>query len=201
MFRFGLENEKGEQKMQKIVSLLVILGMAVTAVAIPNIAEAALTDEFNITITISYFEITLKNSDGSAVFLDWPLGAQAVDYTKTMVVGADGTHGVLLSQSIQAHVGNSAAYKLQGSAANSTHWAVGAATVSDVFMVEMIGKSGTADASMTSATKLANAAADIFGATGAASTDIYLFCRYTAPSATTSGIEQSTTIEITIAAQ
>ena len=79
MFRFGLENEKGEQKMQKIVSLLVILGMAVTAVAIPNIAEAALTDEFNITITISYFEITLKNSDGSAVFLDWPLGAQAVD--------------------------------------------------------------------------------------------------------------------------
>jgi len=187
--------------MQKIISLLVILGMAVTAVAIPNIAEAALTDEFNITITISYFEITLRNSNNTAVFDDWPLGARAVDYSKTLVIGATGVTGTVDSESICVEVGNSAAYKLQGSAANSTHWAVGAATASDVFMVEMIGKADTTSADMSGATKLANAAADITTGTGAAATDIYLFCKYTAPSATTSGVAQSTTIEITIAAQ
>ena len=58
MFRFGQKNEKGEQKMQKmqkIIGLLLILGMAVTAIAIPNIAEAA-DDAFTITVTISYLE-------------------------------------------------------------------------------------------------------------------------------------------------
>ena len=51
--------------MRKILSLLVIVGMAAIIMAIPNIAEAATTDTFNITVTISYLEITLKDSTAS----------------------------------------------------------------------------------------------------------------------------------------
>jgi len=183
--------------MQKIISLLLILGMAVTAVAIPNIAEAATTDTFTITVTISYLEIALRNIADAADFTTWDLATKAVN-TVTTMADADG---------ILVKVGNSSAYKLTGEITTGCDWTAGASdtTSADTYLLAMQGASAaTCPGDMTvagAATAMIEASAtDIANATGAAATNSWLYCSHKTPLTTTFGTLQTITVTITIVA-
>ena len=208
MFRFGqkngLEKEKGEQKMQKIIGLLLILGMAVTAVAIPNIAEAALTGDFTITVTISYLEISMKMSDGSGSYTAWALGGVTTSDTTTMETGTDGT----AVQGIFIDVGESSAFKLSGQITNDSAAWTGGTSDTPAPNVYLLAMQGAATAVVPVDMTVAGAATaivlatdtEIANATGALGVDIFLYGAFTTPETTTTGAEQSITVTITIAA-
>jgi len=180
--------------MQKIISLLLILGMAVTAVAIPNIAEADTTDTFTITVTISFLTITLTDHSGSGAYGAWALEAMLVEGTKTMIKGTD---------EIYIEVGESSAYKLSGKVTGETDWAANATIAADKYVLKLMGATEAADAPAVaeSGTIMNNATSVLIGgATGLLGVDIRLYGHFMAPLTTTTGAEQTMTVTITIAA-
>ena len=183
--------------MQKIIGLLLILGMAVTAVAIPNITEAAESDTFTITVTVSYLEIALRNIADAADFTTWDLATKAVNTITTM----ESAEGILVE------VGNSSAYKLTGQITGACDWTAGDSdtTSADTYLLAMQGAATAAcPEDMTvagDATAIViTTPADITNATGAAATGIFLYGAFTTPKTTTSGKLQTITVTIAIAA-
>ena len=183
--------------MQKIIGLLLILGMAVTAVAIPNITEAAESDTFTITVTVSYLEIALRNIADDADFTTWDLATKAVNTITTM----ESAEGILVE------VGNSSAYKLTGQITGACDWTAGDSdtTSADTYLLAMQGAASAAcPEDMTVAGDataiLATPAADIANATGAATANSWLYCSYKTPLTTTFGSLQTITVTIAIVA-
>ena len=181
--------------MQKIIGLLLILGMAVTAVAIPNIAEAV-DDTFDITVTISFLTITLRDSGDSEAYGTWALGAMSLEGTKTMVKTTD---------EIYVDVGESSAYTLSGKVTSETDWAANATIGTDLYVLKLMGAAEAAAAPevATSGTVMetsGGSAQAISGGTGALGVDIRLYAHFMAPDETTTGAEQTMTVTITIEA-
>jgi len=184
---------------RKIIGLLLILGMAVTAMAIPNIAEAD-DDTFTITVTCGFVELTLKLADDSAAYTSWPIGTVATSATPAMIGGT----GTEANKCILANVGTSSSAatlsaQITGAA---TNWTDHATTIGeDVYVLKMDSDPGYTLPATWTDTIVSASDTNLTNATGiAAGTDSYLFCQFLAPSSTTTGSQQTITITITITA-
>ena len=185
--------------MRKIIGLLLILGMAVTAMAIPNIAEAD-DDTFTITVTCGFVELTLKLSNGTGDYSSWPIGTVATSATPAMIGGATGA----ANTSILADVGTSSSAatlsaQITGAA---TNWTDHATTIGeDVYVLKMDSAQISTLVNTWTDTIVSASDKDLTGATAvAAGDDSFLFCKFLAPSSTTTGSQQTITITITITA-
>ena len=185
-----------------------MLGMVVLSIAVTKSVDAATTDTFNITITIGYLEITLKDSTAGGAggaYPDWAMGAKAVNTAYAMVSGATGAMG----EGIYVEVGLSSAYTLTAQittpAATWTNTAgTDDTTASNQYLLTSRGAATAVCPVMTiagGASKvIAASATQIVDVAGTAATDTYLYFGFKTPTATTTGVEQSITVTVAIVA-
>jgi len=151
-------------------------------------AEAA-ADTFTITVTCNFIEVNLRNTVDDADYGTWAVGSLATSGTDTMT-DTEGVRAVRGTSSqnttLQSHVSGEA-----------TDWTIGGTISSDVYKLEVEGTSAAAAPAMAGTNVLTTTTQTITTATNLTA-DWYLYYKFTAPSATTTGDQQSITVTVTV---
>ena len=175
--------------MKKLLSILLILGM-VSWLWVTT-AYAATTDTFQITVTCNFLSINLRVYDDSGDYTTWAVGQKAENTATTMTEA----QGILVDNTSNASTDLSAWVSTQAAA-----WTNAASAGADQYKLEMkcfAATQTTPDLSTgtTVITSTGTPGEDI--KTGlAATTDQFAYCKFTTPTSTTSGAQQTITVTI-----
>ena len=175
--------------MKKLLCILLILGM-VSWLGV-NTAQAATTDTFQITVTCNFISINLRNTGDTADYTTWAIGQKA-ENTATTMAQAD---GILVVNTANAATDLSAWVSTE-----AANWTKAASAGTDQYKLEMkcfdatqtTPDLSTGTFTITSAATPGN---DIKTSL-AATTNQWAYVKFTTPTSTTSGSQQTITVTI-----
>jgi len=178
--------------MKKLICILLILGMVSWLWV--NTAQAATTDTFQITVTCNFLAIVLKDYTGTTDYTTWAIGQQAENTPTTMTQ----TEGIMVDNTSNVATDLSAWVSEQ-----ATNWTNGASAAENVYKLEMqcFSSSQTnpnldTPVTITATTEgSANEIKDNLSAT----TDQWSYAKFTTPTSTASGSQQTITVTIKVA--
>jgi hypothetical protein len=151
-------------------------------------AVAATSDTFTITVTCNFLDIVLKDHDG-ADYVTWAVGQQATSAAVTM------TH----AQGIQVVNTSNASTDISAWVTTTGAWTPDTAAGADKYVLEL-ESFGTVQEPVTMGTPTKITATSSTGTefkTGlGATTDQFVYGRFTVPSSTTTGAQQTITVTI-----
>lgn len=174
--------------MKKLLCKLLILGM-VFWLGVGS-AQAVTTDNFSITVTCSYLSINLRNYTDTADYSTWAIGTVAENTPSTMTEA----QGILLDNNANASTNISAYVSSQGA-----DWTVDSAAGADKYKLELKSFDATQGSpDLSSGTTVLNASnpGPTIKSGLAASTNQFIYCKFTTPTSTTSGNQQTITVTV-----
>jgi len=178
--------------MKKLLCILLILGMVSWLWV--NTAQAATTDTFQITVTCNFLAINLRNTGDSADYTTWAMGQKAENTPTTMTQ----SEGIKVVNTSNVSTDLSAWVSVPAAA-----WTNAAAAGANQYKLEMkcfAATQGSPDLSSgtTVITSTSTPGEDIKAGL-AATTDQWAYGKFTTPTSTTSGAEQTITVTILVA--
>jgi hypothetical protein len=175
--------------MKKLLCTLLILGI-VSLLGI-NTAQAATTDTFQITITCNFISINLRNTGDTADYTTWAVGQKA-ENTATTMIQADGIKVV--------NTANAATDLSAWVSTQAANWTNQSAAGTDQYKLEMKcfdATQATPDLSTGTATITSTSTpGEDIKAGLAATTNQWAYVKFTTPTSTTSGSQQTITVTI-----
>jgi hypothetical protein len=154
-------------------------------------AVAASSDTFTITVTCRFLDIVLKTYDGGTDYTTWAIGAKN-EGTATTMTEAQGIKLVNTS-----NVATNITAYVSGQAGS---WTNAAAAGPNQYLLELKAYDATeATPDLGSGTTAVTSTAgpgESVKASLAATTDQWVYCKFTTPASTTSGAQQSITVTI-----
>jgi len=175
--------------MKKLLSILLILGMVSWLWV--NTAQAGTTDTFQITVTCNFLSINLRNTGDTADYTTWAIGQKA-ESTATTMIQAD---GIKVINTSNAATDLSAWVSTQAAA-----WTNQSAAGADQYKLEMkcfAATQASPDLSTGAFTiTTTSTPGDDIKTSLAATTDQWAYVKFTTPTSTTSGSEQTITVTI-----
>lgn len=171
-----------------VVLILVLMGVSQTS-------EAQVTDTFTITVTVNLLAINLTDQT-TGDYGAWAIGQVAAGVATTMDSngGSGGDDAVHVVNTSNVTVDLTCRVSNQGAA-----WTVGGTAASEIFKLEAEAYDTWEAASyptFTGALVVLTTVAQDIKATLASTTDQYVYFRFTAPTATVAGAQQTITVEI-----
>lgn len=159
------------------------------------------TDNFNITVTVEFFEVILWKADSTTDYTTWPLGVMAVSDSATMTTGSTGNH-VLVDNNCNTTVNfsiyvNNPAPPSCGIGTPTT-WTAGAAPGANTYWLRA-NDSDISNVPATWVTITATSAPGDVYLSGVASGNHRLYCRFKPPSSVSDGCQH--TIQVYVVAQ
>ena len=186
--------------MKKALSMIMVLAILATA-GFAGTAQAGTSDTFDITITVNYLEMSLKDRAGLD-YSAWAIGQVSTSSANVMAsnAGAEGDEGIMVDN------GSNVAVDVECYVSNTGGtWVLGGAIGDDQFKVEAKSfdawQAGTAP-DMTDAVTITQTGSpgNDLAASVPVNTDKYLYYRFTAPVTTTSGAEQTIQMSVEVSA-
>jgi hypothetical protein len=154
-------------------------------------AVAATSDTFQITVTCNFISINLRDNGDTTDYTTWAIGQQATSAAVTMAQ-AD---GILVDNTSNVATNLSAWISTP-----ATNWAAASSAGADEYKLELKSfdateatpdlSSGTTTITATSST------GDVFKSSLDATTDQWVYGKFTVPTSTTSGAQQTITVTI-----
>jgi hypothetical protein len=175
--------------MKKLLCTLIILGMVFWLGV--STAQAALTDTFQITVTCNFISINLRNYNDTGDYTTWAVGLQAENTPTTMTQ----TEGIMVDNTANIATDLSAWVSTQ-----AADWDNAASAGTDEYKLEMkcfASSQPSPDLSSGTFTITSTATPGNDIKTGlAATTDQWAYAKFTTPTSTTSGAQQTITVTI-----
>lgn len=175
MLRFG----------RTLVAIMLLCGIMAGSVA------AATSDTFQITVTCDFIGIALRTYDDGDDYATWAIGQKGVGEAATMTEA----EGIMVVNTANIDTNLSAWISTEAGA-----WTVGGAAGADTYKLELkaFGSSQvTPDLSAdTTAITATSSTGDLFKATLAGSTDQWVYGKFTLPTSTSTGTQQTITVTI-----
>lgn len=196
-----VQTKTKEGAMRKAMGLVVSLGVMLLSLIGPVKAWAdTLTDTFQITITVNFLSIDLKDRAGAG-YTTWAVGQVATSSTNLMDSnsGAAGDEGILVDNT------SNEAVDLFCYATNTASWTLGSSVGSDQCVLKakaFTGWQASPNPDMGSAVTVTSTSApgEEVQDNLAASTDSYFYYSLQAPSVCTTGGENTFTVTVRVAA-
>jgi len=174
----------------KKLFLLLLVAFATLGMGMP-LAQAGDSDTFSITITCNYIDIVLQAYDGLSDYTTWAIGTQ-VENTPTTMTEAQGIkvlNNANMATDLSAWVSTQAAA-----------WTNAAAAGANQYKLEMkcfAGTQATPDLSSATFTITSTATPGNDIKTNlAGNTPQWAYCKFTTPTSTTSGSQQTITVTV-----
>jgi len=178
--------------MKKILVSLFVLSLFFTS----GIALADTTDTFAITITCSFLSLNLRNYDDSGDYGTWAIGSKNTNVAATMV----STEGIMVVNT--ANVISKLSAWVSTQAAN---WTNGGSAGADVYVLELKpfdSSQATPDLSSGTATiETTSDPGNDFKTGLAAITNQWVYAKFTTPTSTSTGAQQTITTTIKVTAE
>jgi hypothetical protein len=183
-------------KMKKCALALLILGLAFAFLGgAPKAFADVLTDTFQITVTVNFIAIDLKDYSGAA-YTTWALGQVATGSTTTMT----GDSGGSSEEGIHVDNTSNVAVDLASYATNTQSWTLAGSAGTDQCVLEAKGFAAfQADPpNMTSAVVITSTSSpgEDVDTSISSGTDRYWYYRFTAPSEVTGGGSNTFTVTV-----
>lgn len=174
-----------------------VLGLVLVGFALAQSAS----DNFNITVTVEYFEIILLKADSSTDYSTWALGVMATSDSATMTTGSSGTH-ILVDNNCSGTVDfsiyvNNPAPSPCG-IGTPTAWTAGAAPGANTYWLRANDSNISSVPSSWVTITATSAPGDVY-LSGVSSGNHRLYCRFKPPSSVSDGCQH--TINVYVVAQ
>jgi len=170
---------------RSLVALMLLCGIMVGSV------PAATSDTFQITVTCDFIGIVLRTYDDGDDYATWAIGQLSAGASDTMTEA----EGIMVDNTANITTDLSAWVSTQAAA-----WANGAAANTDVYKLEVKAFDATQAtpdlSSDTTAITSTSSAGDVFKSSLSATTDQWVYGKFTLPTSTSSGSQQTITVTI-----